>query len=53
MQDSFVFQYFQTMEELKLTPLCRSICVTLVVGIGCIHYIEEKDCLAKFATRAI
>ena len=42
-----------TMEELKWSGTGGSICVTPVVGIRCVHYIEEKDCTARFATGGI
>ena len=44
---------FPSMEKLKWSGTGGSICVTAVVGIRCVHYIEEKDCTAKFATGGI
>ena len=40
-------------EELKWSGTGVSICVTPVLGIRCVHCIEEKDCTARFATGGI
>ena len=46
--------YTVAMEQLKKwSGTGGSICVTTVVGIRSVHYIEEKDCTARFATGGI
>ena len=30
-----------------------SVCVIPVVGIRCVHYIEQKDCAARFAIQGL
>ena len=44
---------FPTMEELKWSGTGGSILVTPVVGIRCVHHIEETDYTAWFATGAV
>ena len=34
-------------------PGWGSICVIPVVGIRCVHYIEQKDCAARFAIQGL
>ena len=43
-----------TMEEYMERPRgVKLIYCTPLTGIGCLHYFEEKDCTARFATGAI
>ena len=43
----------RSMEKLKWSGTVGSICIIPVVGICCVHYFDQKDCTARFATGAI
>ena len=44
------YRYRHIHGRIKIERTGGSICVTPVVGIHCVHYIEEKDCTARSAT---
>ena len=43
----------KTMEELKWSGTGGLIVLRRLAGVPCVHYIEQKDCTARFATEAI